>query len=1066
MARAVSSIVKEENHFAIKYGDETRAKLFIVNDHVFRYHWDPTNIFLDDPVPLEVDHVAKITIKSPAQYDNEEFMRCESKEEAHHFYVETSRIIIDFDKFNSLFSVTDKRANKKIVKQVEPVVCVDGVSKLILSQDRDEFFYGCGTQNGRFSHKGEIVGVVNTNDWVDGGVASPCPFYWSTAGYGVLRHTWSPGNYDFGFENSDRVVTEHRDKDLDAFFFIDDSFVGILRDYYEITGNPVLLPEYALYEAHFNAYNRDYWVPVTDPQPAQKAVLFEDGKYYCEYQPKDLKGREGILESLNGEKDNYLFSARAVIDRYERMDVPLGWFIPNDGYGAGYGQTESLDGDIDNLKTFVEYCERKNVKVGLWTESNLHPKHPSRPEKGDRDIEKEVGIAGIVALKTDMAWVGDGYSFGLNGIEDAAKVMVGRTGGLIRPMILTVDGWAGTQRHAAVWSGDQIGGQWENIRFHIPTLVGTSLSGQPNVGSDTDGIFGGKNRKVNVRDFQWKAFTPVQTNMDGWGAEPKTPFQFDREATDINRAYLKLKSMLMPYNYSIAYRATRGPPMMRAMFLEFPGEKCAYTKDSQYQYMWGPFFLVAPVYSDSTDEDDASIRNGIYLPGPHQIWIDFFSGERHRGGIILNNVKVPLWKLPLYVKSGAIIPVTNPNNNPKGIDRTTRTFIIYPEVDSDFELYEDDGLSTAYLHGHNAKTEINTSIKTSDGKSDLKISVSKTVGSYEGFVPFKRTVFHVMTSGLPESVTCNTSDDFIHLKKAETKEEFESWKYVFFLDENFTTNRYLCEAGTQTCLSIKLDVIDTASDHVDIFIKSLVNEYEFLETDKIAGDLKIPKNIRVSTEKVNPTSVKLEWSRVDNACRYDVKRDGALLTNIKESHVTFHDFLYSTEHEFNVRAVNESGVSEWSETISCSTPDNPYKNVIRGVKIHCNFPEQKCEELFNLSNNDNKIWHTHWDRGMADPKTGSFICLYFDLGCVYNLSKIEYLPRADAGNGTVLRVRYRTSADHRVWTDYSDDVLWNRDSSTKFISLDRDHVRFVEIKILDSVGNFGSGRKMLFFKKA
>ena len=47
-------------------------------------------------------------------------------------------------------------------------------------------------------------------------------------------------------------------------------------------------------------------------------------------------------ESLNGEKNNYQFSARAVIDRYKSHDMPLGWLLPNDGYG-GMDRPETLD---------------------------------------------------------------------------------------------------------------------------------------------------------------------------------------------------------------------------------------------------------------------------------------------------------------------------------------------------------------------------------------------------------------------------------------------------------------------------------------------------------------------------------------------------------------------------------------------------------------------------------------------------------------------------------------------------------------------------------------------------
>ena len=86
-------------------------------------------------------------------------------------------------------------------------------------------------------------------------------------------------------------------------------------------------------------------------------------------------------------------------------------------------------------------------------------------------------------------------------------------------MIVSLDGWAGTQRHAGIWTGDQTGGQWEYIRFHIPTYIGTSLSGQPNVGSDMDGIFGGKikrstyvisNGKLYTSAAIWTAGAPIQ----------------------------------------------------------------------------------------------------------------------------------------------------------------------------------------------------------------------------------------------------------------------------------------------------------------------------------------------------------------------------------------------------------------------------------------------------------------------------------------------------------------------------------------------------------------------------
>ena len=502
----------------------------------------------------------------------------------------------------SVLTVTDLRTGDKVIEGAAPAEFGSNRVTLTLKNREGEYFYGGGVQNGRFSHAGEQIAIENTNNWVDGGVASPTPFYWSTEGYGMMWHSFRKGLYDFGNTDPEKVVLSHDTGYLDVFFMVDSGAVALLNDFYQLTGHPVLIPKFGFYEGHLNAYNRDYWTE--DP----KGILFEDGKRYKESQ----KDNGGIKESLNGEKDNYQFSARAVVDRYAANDMPLGWILPNDGYGAGYGQTGTLDGNIRNLKDFGEYARSKGVEIGLWTQSDLHPKEGVEALL-QRDIVKEVRDAGVRVLKTDVAWVGAGYSFGLNGVADVGEIMP-YYGSDARPFIISLDGWAGTQRYATIWSGDQTGGDWEYIRFHIPTFIGSGLSGQPNITSDMDGIFGGNNMPVNIREFQWKAFTPMQLNMDGWGSTPKYPEVLGEPAASINRWYLKLKSEIMPYAYSIAEEATDGLPMIRAMFLEYPD---AYTLGTatKYQYMYGPYFLVAPIYMDTRmDKDGNDVRNGIYLP--------------------------------------------------------------------------------------------------------------------------------------------------------------------------------------------------------------------------------------------------------------------------------------------------------------------------------------------------------------------------------------------------------------------------------------------------------------------
>lgn len=1054
--KGIENITKRDEDYLIKYKSGETGKIYVVNNHVFRYYMSPNGEFFDYPIPNNPEDLAKITIKDIADYDKTAFQKSSIKELDANYCINTNKVEIQFDKIEGTFNVYDKRTNKGVIKESSPLSYNDGVTQT-LYQNKDEYFYGGGMQNGRFTHKGKIIHIVNTNNWVDGGVTSPCPFYWSTNGYGVLRNTWQPGAYDFGAESPDKVTTTHEGDYFDAFYFVNPLPVDLLRDYFELTGRPIFMPEYAFYEAHLNAFNRDYWVRVT--KETRGAILFEDGYYYKCYQPKDIGDKHGILESLNGEKDNYQFSARAMIDRYRRHDMPLGWFIPNDGYGCGYGQTDSLDGDIENLKEFVDYAREKGVEVALWTESNLHPSDPEHPKKGERDLGKELTVAKVVALKCDVAWIGYGYSFALNAVDDVTKIFVTKT--VSRPTIVMVDGWAGTQRYSGIWSGDQTGGQWEYIRFHIPTYIGSGLSGQPVVGSDMDGIYGGKEREVNIRDYQWKAFTPLQLNMDGWGNIPKTPFSFDDEATSINRAYLKLKSMFLPYNYTIGHESITGLPVIRAMFLEFPNDAVAYTKDCQYQYMWGPSVLVAPIY------EEGSKRDGVYLPGKGQVWIDYFTGEKYRGGKVVNNLLTPIWKIPVFIRDGAVIPMTKPNNNPREIDRSNRIFTIYPNKKSKFTVYEDDGITSDYLKGQYGTTEIIVNGPRSNNQGDLMISIEKTKGDYDGMIRERVTVLQIMASQDAEHVKAAVNGETISIPKANSYDDFEKSVNAYYFKDDFQVNPYLSSFNNvlQSVLLVKIGELDVTKQHVQIKVSGYANIGKVLgENDNVVKELTAPRDFKIVNEATTSTAVTLEWSKVNGAAYYDIERDGVIYSNLKGNEFKFDGFDYDTWHKFRIRTV-DSGVSEWSEYLEAKTLEDPYKNVVNGVKVECNIPCQPSREICQLTNGDLcSLWHTHWHKPIQ-VCSDDILRLNFDLRDVYQLEKFEYTPRDDAGNGTFLQICYKYSVDGEDWSPLSDPIVWNRDASIKKIDLNGVKARYIVIHILDSVGGFGSGKQMRFYKK-
>lgn len=1022
----------------VLFSDDTRLSIDFYGENIFRFFKDKSGGIIRNP---EAKPEADILVSSPREKVGQVILTDNDGEIA----ISTSKVRISFDKQTSLFKLLRLSDNSVVTESVSPLEFTSKNVTISLKEGKDEYFYGGGVQNGRFSHKGKIIAIENTNNWTDGGVASPTPFYWSTAGYGVMWHTFAMGKYDFGATEQNTVHLTHNTDYIDVFFMVNDSPVALFNDFYQLTGHPVLIPKFGFYEGHLNAYNRDYW------KEDENGVLFEDGKKYKESQ----KDNGGIKESLNGEKDNYQFSARAVIDRYEAHDMPLGWLLPNDGYGAGYGQTETLDGNIQNLKSLTDYAHEKGVEIGLWTQSDLHPKEGVSALL-QRDIVKEVRDAGVRVLKTDVAWVGAGYSFGLNGVADVGHIMP-YYGNNARPFIISLDGWAGTQRYAGIWSGDQTGGNWEYIRFHIPTYIGSGLSGQPNICSDMDGIFGGKNVPVNVRDFQWKTFTPMQLNMDGWGANPKYPHILGEPAASINRWYLKMKSELMPYAYSIAKESVDGKPMMRAMFLDYPNEYTLGTA-TRYQFLYGPYILVAPIYQDTqADEKGNDIRNGIYLPEGE--WVDYFTGDVYTGGRIINNYDSPLWKLPFFVKRGAIIPLCNPNNNVSQIDNTQRIYEVYPYGTSEFTEYDDDGITEEYKLGKGTTTLVS---QTLDGDKAV-INIEATEGCFEGMVKEKTTLVKVNLTSMPKKVTAVLGGKRVKLSEASSLEELQSGENMYFYEEKPELNKFSTEGSEMAGLSVVknplLHVRLAKTDITENDIKLEIKGYEYAVADKMlasSGELSAPK-ASIPEENITAYTLTPSWDKVENADYYEVEHDGMIYSTIKNSELIFGDLKPETSYSLKVRAVNKDGVSGWTE-LTAETKSDPLEFAIRGIKgeTTCeNQGGQRPDKLFNFDESD--IWHTKWGQS-AVP-----FDLTMDLCSIGQVEKFMYLPRTGGGNGTLQKGTVYYSMDKKNWTE-AGKFEWEGDDTKTFQFNDKPTMRYIKISVSEARGNFGSGREIYVFR--
>lgn len=568
-----------------------------------------------------------------------------------------------------------------------------------LSIQEDEYFFGGGMQNGRFSHKGTRIRISADDNWDDGANPNAVPFYMSSAGYGVFRNTWSPGYYDF---STSPIVLGHNESRFDAFFFgvSPRNYRAILEGYTYIVGRPFMPPIYALGLGDSDCYHND-------------------------------------------RHNNDTHVVTAIAARYRAEDLPATWILPNDGYGCGFGVGPvDFPSNFSTLDQVSGDLKEKGFHTGLWSSTGLP------------DFQREVAKSGIRVAKTDVGWIGDGYAYAFEAVRGLAQQMEEYSDG--RRFIWTVEGWAGTHRYAVMWAGDD-SGSFDYIRWQIPTFVGSGLSAQAHVSGDIDGIFGGS-PETYVRDLQFKCFMTVLMTMSGWAANPdKQPWGWGEPYTSINRLYLKLKTRLTPYQYTMSRLAYEtGLPPVRAMMLQFPQDDRFYQPAAGQQFMSGPSLLVAPVYQPVST---SPTRDGIFLPEGD--WVDFWNGTIYTGPAVLDGYLAPLELLPVFVQAGSIIPMWPEDFTIGDSPPNELTLEVFPSGQSSFSLYEDDGVTRQALE-NNAYTRTYIACSAPDRAikvgGNVVLNVSAVVGSFAGMPKERAYTVRVHLPSAPSQVLLGSGE--------------------------------------------------------------------------------------------------------------------------------------------------------------------------------------------------------------------------------------------------------------------------------------------------------------------
>lgn len=275
-----------------------------------------------------------------------------------------------------------------------------------------------------------------------------------------------------------------------------------------------------------------------------------------------------------------------------------------------------------------------------------------------------------------------------------------------RPFVVTRAGFAGIQRHATVWTGDNVA-SWEHLELGIRMLLGLGLSGVPFVGMDVGGFVGTPSPELFARWIQVGAFTPFFRTHTAINTPAQEPWAFGEHVEEIARSAIELRYRMLPSLYSLFREAHEtGAPILRPLFWHHPGDSTAYGPESQSQFLVGERLLVAPV----TREGHRA--RTVHLPAGE--WLHLASETVYEGGRSVV-VDAPLEEIPMFLGAGGILftrearPFVQPG--PAG----ALTLEVFPgEEPAETALYEDDQVSLDYERGIYRLTRYET-VRRADG---------------------------------------------------------------------------------------------------------------------------------------------------------------------------------------------------------------------------------------------------------------------------------------------------------------------------------------------------------------
>ncbi len=616
------------------------------------------------------------------------------------------------------------------------------------SMPPDEYYYGLGEKAGPLDKRGHAYVMWNTDP--AGYDANTDPMYQTVPFFLALRRGKSYGiffdntyrsSFDFGAEAPDYYSFGAEGGEMNYYFFYGPEPRKVIARYTELVGRAELPPLWSL--GYIQGSARYY---------PESTFRFVADNFRHRHIPCD-----GIFFDTNHMDGNRIFT-------WDAKGFPDPQRLISDLRRQGFRSIEIVDSAPkvdDNYWVYKEgaagdhFLRKKDgsVYVGvIWPGDSSFPDFTSEEARAwwgemmERDLK--MGITGILTdmneptidrVPLEKGWIPGPldpdivfYDHGLkspyaknHNIYGLLMSAATREGFLKfrpdeRPFVITRATYAGGQRYAAQWTGDNLS-TWEDLRASLRVVTCMGVSGLPFAGSDVGGFVGYPTPELYTRWLEAGVFHPYFWTHTIDPVRPLDPWSFGVQYEDINRRSIELRYRVLPYLYNAFYQETQtGLPIMRPLFVEFPEDSAAMDSTPAGQnneFLFGNDLLVAPVVTEG------ETQRRVYLP--RGTWYDFWTDSAYAGPKTIT-VDAPLDRIPMFARAGAIIPTRQVVEYADQAPINPLTFEIYPQGESSREYYEDDGISYAYRKG----VYLRETVRVVDRKDGLEVEVSNREGSY------------------------------------------------------------------------------------------------------------------------------------------------------------------------------------------------------------------------------------------------------------------------------------------------------------------------------------------------